>query len=158
MRINWEVQPSGNGWVGWVDLPIGPTADGTIRIARRAQSPGEAISEAVEDAHAMAGLLEHVGFIDLGSIIPGILDTASSVARMVTGRARRGEPMTTPETAKLPGPMARLAYVAAMRPGHPGPGMPWAPPGGPYGAPYSPGAGAPYGASAPYMPHSPWPR
>ena len=154
MRINWEVQPSGSGWIGWVDIPIGE--GGAMRVSRAAPSPGEAIAEAMQDAHAMAGALEHVGFIDLGSIIPGILSSASEVARMVSGRARRGEPMTTPETASLPGPMARLAYVAAMRPGTPGPGIPWAPPGGPYGAPYGAGPGAPYGASAPYMPHSPW--
>ena len=152
MRINWEVTPNGSGgYVGWVDIPIGD--GGAVRVSRDAASPGEAISEAVQDAHAMAGILEHVGFFDLGAMIPGILSTASDVARMVSGRARRGEPMTTPETAALPGPMARLAYVSAMRPGPGG----YAPPGGGYGAPYGGGGyGAPYGASAPYMPASPW--
>lgn len=148
MRIAWEVERTANGWAGHIDLPIGPGE--AMRIRRVASSPGEAIEGAIMGAEEVCGALEEVGF-DLGSIIPGILNTAGDVVRMVSGRTRRGEPPVTPATAALPGEYARLAYTAAMRPGGltmPGPG------GAPiYGMPFPgfPGGGMP-GAGKPWTP------
>ena len=132
--IRWNVRrlPDGS-WQGEVSFPSG--AGEWLSAQVRDRSPGEAIEGAVESAADLCGV------IDLGNLIPGILDTASSVVRSVAGRTAKGGPPITPSTTRLPGQLSSLASAAAMRPGglpYPGGAAPaWGPP------PMAPGYGAP---------------
>jgi hypothetical protein len=132
-------------------------------MRRRAESPGEAIEGAFTAAHDVCGALDEAGFLPFGDILTSVLDGASSIARAVGGRARRGEAPSPTET-RLPGPLAAIAATSAMRPGAPGyygpPGYApgFAPPGfAPPGYGYAPAA---YSATPPGWPKPPpagWP-
>jgi len=140
--IRWNVRrlPDGS-WQGEVSFPAG--AGEWLSAQVRDRSPGEAIEGAVESAADLCGL------IDLGNLIPGILDTASSVVRSVAGRTARGAPPITPATTRLPGELSSLASAAAMRPGgmpYPGAAPAWGPP------PMAPGYAPPPWAFKPAAP------
>jgi len=148
MRLSWQVRPlAGGGWEGYIEIPWG---NGSVALTDRRSSPGEALQGVLERADRLCGAAEESGFIPIGDIFSTILSTASDVARTVAGRTRRGEPPTTAATATLPGPLARIASVSAMRPGgYPPPPM-YA--GGPWGG-WAPGYPAPpgygYGGGSP---------
>lgn len=160
--IRWQVRRvSPDQWEGEIEFSTGLAGE-RVAVRRRASSPGEAIEGAVCGADDLCGVLEESG-IDIGGILSTVLDTASSVVRSVGGRSGRGERPSPAET-RLPGPLASLASVAAMRPGAPGYGY-GAPPG--YGAPWGappgfPGAGFPgappgYGAPGAWGKPGGWP-
>lgn len=152
MRLSWQVRPlPGGGWEGFIEIPWG---NGGLAVRGRASSPGEALEQTLTRADRVVAAAEESGFIPIGDIFSTVLSTASDIARSVGGRARRGEPPTTEATATLPGPLAKVASVSAMRPGGygPPPGFPpgpWAWPGG-YGPPPAPGYG--YGGGYGYRP------
>ena len=146
MRIQWSVRRVAPGsWEGEVSVPAGYGEAIVSRV--RSSSPGEAIEQAVMGAAELCAAADECGFIDLGSIIPGILNTATGIVSAVANRGAAGKPPMPPGAAALPGPLASLASTAAMRPG----GFPY--PGGPpspYAAPYAPPAPPPfYGPPAP---------
>lgn len=144
MRIRWTVRRLPDGrWEGEVEVPLGGGESQAFRV--RDRSPGEAIEGAVLGAEEWCGLADELGFVDLGSLIPGLLNTAGTIVSSIANRGKGGSPMP-PGAASLPGPFASLASTAAMRPG----GFPY--PGGPP----SPWA-APYAGPMPSMPGYPAP-
>lgn len=140
MRISWSVRRLGPGsWEGEVSVPAG---FGEAIVSRvRSSSPGEAIEQAIMGAAELCAAADECGFIDLGSIIPGILNTATGIVSAVANRGAAGKSPMPPGAAALPGPLASLASTAAMRPGgYPYPGGPPSP----YAAPYAPPAPPPF--------------
>lgn len=143
MRLSWEVRPlEGGGWQGWIEIPWGPS--GGLAVTSRAGSPGEALESVLQRANRVVEAAEVSGIIPIGDIFSTVLSTAGDIARTIGGRASRGETPSSTATASLPGPLAKVASISAMRPGGygPPPGMPmpwaWGPPGFGY-----PGAGGP---------------
>lgn len=107
--LKWEVRPlAGGGW------------QGTVWFAREARSqlhsvsspalpsPGDAIEQAFDGAQHTAHALEAAGF-DLGSMIPGLLNTGAELVRTFTGGSRSPSPMSAPPQWQ------QLATTAAMR-------------------------------------------
>lgn len=133
MRLSWQIRPlEGGGWEGYIEIPWGPS--GSLDVRSRAGSPGEALEHVLTRAQRVMAAGEVSGFIPIGDIFSTVLSTAGDVARAIGGATRRGEPPPSSATA-LPGPLAKVASISAMRPGGygPPPGMPgpwaWAPPG-----------------------------
>ena len=144
MRISWTVRRVGPGtWEGEVVVPAGYGEAVVSRV--RDRSPGEAIEAAVMGAAELCAAADECGFVDFGTLIPGLLNTATGIVSSIANRGGKpGVPPVPPSAATLPGPMASLAHTAAMRPGGYGyPGGPPSPWGGPAMAP--PGYGPPPG-------------
>lgn len=141
MRLSWQVRPlAGGGWEGYIEIPWG---EGSVAVRDRRNTPGEALEGVLARADRVCRAAEVSGIIPIGDIFSTVLSTASDLARTIGGRTSRGEAPTSPATATLPGPLSRVATVAAMRPGGFPPPAPWA--GTPWGA-WAPG---PYGAPPP---------
>lgn len=131
MRIRWTVRRLPDGrWEGEVEVPTGAGESQAFRV--RDRSPGEAIEGAVLGAEEWCGVADELGFVDLGNLIPGLLNTAGTIVSSIASRGKGGASPLPPGAASLPGPFASLASTAAMRPGgFPYPGGPpsgWAPP------------------------------